>query len=344
MSRLRNLNAYLYFDVVARRGSITRAAEELSVSPSAVSQQIKLLEQQMGIKLFRREGRSISLTLEGEQMYQASATAIRMLQDAERHLGKRRETLRLNLRVMPSFGVRWLGPRLTDFVQKHPNWDLRVDAAPDPTDFDREIMDFDIRYGTTGWAGYHSVPVMSDQVLPLCSPALRDALHERHDGDPQKMLDGAKLIDSARALCSWDLWLHQQGMNVGSNQKSILLDRSSLSLQMAVDGAGVVLESLALASGEVARGDLVPVTPQLPVLEFPAYWLVCPHRHLSRRAVRIFVDWMEEQTKGHARTVAGLLESHGLTVQRIDAERELVSGPSLFAGDTSAKRNAGVSR
>ncbi|WP_281683612.1 LysR family transcriptional regulator, partial [Thalassobaculum salexigens] len=148
MPRTPNLNGFLYFETVARRGTITRAAEELSVSPSAVSQQIKLLEQQLGVRLFRREGRLLSLTLEGEQLFQTSATALRMLRDARRHLGKTRETYRLNLRVSPSFGVRWLGPRLSDFVARYPDWDLRADAAPDPTDFDREVMDLDIRYGT----------------------------------------------------------------------------------------------------------------------------------------------------------------------------------------------------
>jgi LysR family glycine cleavage system transcriptional activator len=99
------LNGLLYFETVACRGTITRAAEELSISSSAVSQQIKLLEQQLGLKPFRQEGR---------------------------HPGKTQETHRLSLRVTPSFGVRWLAPRLSGFVARHPDRDPRVDAAPDP--------------------------------------------------------------------------------------------------------------------------------------------------------------------------------------------------------------------
>lgn len=316
MTRSHNLNAYLYFESVARRGSLTRAAEELSVSPSAVSQQIKLLEQQIGVKLFRRNGRALGLTLEGEQLFQASSTAIRALREAQRHLGRRHEARRLNLRVTPSFGVRWLGPRLAAFVARYPDWDLRVDAAPDPTDFDREIMDLDIRYGAGLWKGYHLQPVLSDHVLPLCSPAYLETL--RRDGGPERIFENARLIDSARALCQWDYWLYRNGIVTDANRKSILMDRSSMALQLALDGVGLVLESLALASREVAEGRLVPVTPELPVLSFPAYWAICPARYLNRRAVRLFLGWLEDQAEEYSREISAIVEQHGLKIETIE--------------------------
>lgn len=324
MTRNLNLNAFLYFECVARRGTLTRAAEELSVSPSAVSQQVKQLEQQLGVKLFRREGRVLSLTLEGEQLFQTSSTAIGMLRVARDGLGKTHETRRLNLRVSPSFGVRWLGPRLADFVARHPDWDLRVDAAPDPTDFDREIMDFDIRYGTGLWTGFHMQPVVHDHVLPLASPAYLEAL----DGQGASRLDGARLIDSARAICKWDFWLYRNGIDTPVNRKTILMDRSNMALQLALDGVGVVLESLALALGDVAEGRLVPVLPERPVLSFPAYWLVCPQRYLSRRAVRLFLAWITAQAEAHEASVAQIARDYGLTLHRIDAAVE-VTGAGL---------------
>lgn len=320
MARGRNLNAFLYFETVARRGSLTRAAEELSVSPSAVSQQVKLLEQQIGVKLFRRKGRALALTLEGEQLFLASSGALRMLRDAQTHLGQRPDTHRLALRVTPSFGVRWLGPRLSGFVARHPEWQLRVDAAPDPTDFERELMDLDIRYGTGAWKGYHVDPVLRDHVLPLCSP---DYLAGLPEGDAAVRLNAARLIDSARALCQWDFWLWRNGIEVTSNRKTLLMDRSSMAIQMACDGAGVVLESLALAAAEVAEGRLVPVTPALPVFSFPAYWALCPGRHLNRRAVRLFLSWIEGQAELHGAEVAAIADRHGLRVEHIDAGAEL---------------------
>ncbi|MFW2542205.1 LysR family transcriptional regulator [Primorskyibacter sp. 2E107] len=323
MARPPSLNAYLHFECVARRGSLSRAAEELSVSPSAVSQQIRQLEEQMGVKLFRRQGRALRLTLEGEQLFRASSGAIRMLRDAQAQLGQSRDARRVNLRVTPSFGVRWLGPRLSRFVMKYPDWDLRVDAAPDPSDFEREIMDLDIRYGIGGWQSYPERAVLDDCVLPLCSPDYLASLPE----SPEERLDAARLIDSARALCQWDMWLWRMGLTTASNRKSILMDRSSMALQLALDGAGVCLESLALAASEVETGALVPVTPHLPVLRFPAYWVLSPERNLSRRAVRLFLDWLAGEGTEHEETLRRIVVAHGLRMETIDVGDWFVSGP-----------------
>lgn len=320
MSRNLNLNAFVYFEAVARRGTLTRAAEELSVSPSAVSQQIKLLEQQLGVRLFRREGRILSLTLEGEQLFQTSNTALRMLRVAREGLGKTHETRRLNLRVTPSFGVRWLGPRLSDFIARHPDWDLRVDAAPDPTDFDREIMDFDIRYGTGVWSGFHMQPVVQDHVLPLASPDYIAGL----SASGNEALNAARLIDSARAICKWDFWLYRNGIETRANRKTVLMDRSTMAIQLALDGVGVVLESLALVANDVAEGRLVPVTPHLPVVSFPAYWLLCPQRYLRRRAVKLFLEWITAQAAEHEAQVAAIAATHGLKLETVDAVSELI--------------------
>lgn len=323
MSRDQNLNAFLYFEAVARRGTLTRAAEELGVSPSAVSQQVKQLEQQLGVKLFRRNGRALSLTLEGEQLFQASTTAISMLRDAHRNLGRGRELRRLNLRVAPSFGVRWLGPRLHRFVERYPTWDLRVDAAPDPTDFEREIMDLDIRYGHGTWPGYHVAPVVRDHMLPLCSPDYLDRLGP--DRDLASRFSVARLIDSARNLCQWDFWLRRSGISA-RNDKSILIDRSSMVLQLALDGVGVVLESLVMAADDVAKGRLVPFAPSLPVLTYPAHWVTCPTRNLNRRAVRLFTDWIAGEAAAHEADMAALLARLDLRMEEIDGERDLLSG------------------
>lgn len=321
MSRNLNLNAFLYFEAVARRGTLTRAAEELSVSPSAVSQQVKLLEQQLGVKLFRREGRVLSLTLEGEHLFQTANTALRMLRVAREGLGKTHESRRLNLRVTPSFGLRWLGPRLSDFITRHPDWDLRVDAAPDPTDFDREIMDFDIRYGTGLWTGFHMQPVVQDHVLPLASPAYLARL----GGPGAESLHKARLIDSARAICKWDFWLYRNGLETPANRKTILMDRSTMAIQLALDGVGVVLESLALVAQDVAEGRLVPVTPHLPVVSFPAYWLLCPQRFLQRRAVRLFLNWITAQAATHEAQVTQIAQHHGLVLDPVDAMSDLIA-------------------
>lgn len=315
MSRTVNLNAFLYFESVARRGTITRAAEELCVSPSAVSQQIKLLEQQLGVKLFRRDGRAVRLTFEGNQLFQTSSSAIRALLEAQRDLGRVHEPLRLNLRVTPSFGVRWLSTRLADFLDNHPTLELHVDAAPDPSDFDRETIELDIRYGLGIWPGYHAQPILSDHILPLCSPAY---LEKIQGSTPEEMLSKARLIDSARAICRWDEWCTQSKLPVSPKSQSILMDRSSMAIQLALDGAGIVLESLVLAATEVAEGRLVPVFPELPILRFPAYWAICPSRNLQRRPVRSFLTWIDQQVVTHNSDVEAIVSRHNLTVTDLD--------------------------
>lgn len=295
----------------------------MSVSPSAVSQQIKLLEQQLGVKLFRRESRQLSLTLEGEQLYQTCSTALRMLRDARNNLAKTHDSRRLSLRVSPSFGVRWLGPRLSGFLEAHPDWDLRIDAAPDPTDFDREVMDLDIRYGTGQWMGLNVKPMVNDRVLPLASPDYLAKL--KPDADVGALFDQASLIDSARAICQWDYWLMRNEISTSANRKSILMDRSSMAIQLAVDGAGIVLESLALASQEVAQGLLVPVTPQLPVFTFPAYWAICPSRYLHRRSVRLFLSWLEQEVAAHDAEISEIAKTHGLQFEMLEAGEDFAA-------------------
>jgi LysR family glycine cleavage system transcriptional activator len=254
-------------------------------------------------------------------LFQTSSASLTMLREAQINLGRTREAQRLNLRVTPSFGVRWLGPRLSAFLSSHPEYGLSVDAAPDPTDFEREIMDLDIRYGAGHWGGYHARAVVRDHVLPLCSPDYLAHLPQTASSAGQ--LDEARLIDSARALCQWDFWLLHNRIETRSNRRSILMDRSSMALQLALDSAGIVLESLALAAGEVADGRLVPVTPALPVLSFPAYWVTCPARNLNQRAVRTFLDWLQTQTDEHEESIAGIVAHHGLTVEEIEIDAPL---------------------
>lgn len=316
MSRMPNLNGFLYFETVARRGTISRAAEEMAVSPSAVSQQIKLLEQNLGVKLFRRQGRVLSMTLEGEQLFQSASVALRMLRDTNRNFTRKRETYQLNMRVTPSFGVRWLGPRLSDFIAHHPDWDLHIDAAPDPTDFDREMMELDLRYGKGNWLGYHSEPVFDDCVLPLCSPDYLDTLPK--SDDPAAVLEAARLIGTPRALCQWDYWLNHHGLTLTKRHMPILMDRSSMGLQLAVDGVGVVLDSMSLAMPEIAEGRLVPVLPALPVLRFSSYWAICPTRYIKRRAVQEFLTWLKSQTAAFEADITTACARHNLRQTRIE--------------------------
>lgn len=309
-----NLNTLAYFEAVARTGRVTDAAAELGVSTAAVSQQLKQLEEQWGVRLFRRNDRRLSLTQDGEMLFQTTTAAFRMIRGARSALLRQNDRRQLSLRSSPSFAVRWLTPRLKDFLDLNPEWGVRVDASPDFSDFETEAMDLDLRYGSGNWPGLHAECVINDYVLPLCSPEYRRRLQEIAD-EPAGQLGAARLIYSVKALYQWDIWLPLHGVEAAADHAPLRFDRSSMALQLALDGAGVVLDSATLAFEELQRGTLVPLSSGYAAVEFPAYWIVCPIRHFNRRIVRLFAEWLRERGSGFQAASRELLEQLGCQVR-----------------------------
>ncbi|EAQ25536.1 LysR substrate-binding domain-containing protein [Roseovarius sp. 217] len=305
-----NLKATEYFEAVARLGTVTKAAHELGVSPSAVSQQLSALETQFGVKLFRREKRRLILTLDGDRLFQTTTQAFGALRNARSAIGRQRDMRSLTIRVSPSFGVRWLGPRIATFAADNPDWNIRVDATPDFTAFETEAVDLDLRYGLGGWAGLTVEPILNDMALPMCSPDYLSKL-AAISPDPAEQLRHARLIDSVKTIYRWDIWLAANRIDLPDLSYPFRFDRSSMSVEMAKQGGGVSLDSAVLCLGELERGELVPLAPAFPVIAFDAYWIVCPPRHLNRRIVKRFSDWvMQEARQTEART-RSVLEAAG---------------------------------
>lgn len=286
-----NLKATEYFEAVARLGTVTKAAQELGVSPSAVSQQLGALEAQFGVKLFRREKRRLILTLDGDRLFQTTTHAFGALRNARSAIGRQRDMRSLTIRVSPSFGVRWLGPRIAAFAADNPDWNIRIDATPDFSAFETEAVDLDLRYGMGSWAGLTVEPVLNDMALPMCSPDYLARLRAISD-DPVVQLTHSRLIDSVKTLYRWDIWLAANSIELPDLSYPFRFDRSSMSIEMAKQGGGVALDSAVLCLGELERGELVPFSPLYPVIAFPAYWIVCPPRHFNRRIVKRFADWL----------------------------------------------------
>lgn len=289
-----NLNALIYFEAVARLGQVARAARELGVSPSAVSQQVRSIESQYGVKLFRRDNRRLILTMDGEQLYRASTLAFHTLRDARAAILRQREQRQLILRVSPSFGAIWLGPRLWKFLNRHTGWDIRIDATPELSDFQTEIVDLDVRYGTGEWSGLYVEPILTDHVLPLCSPDYRDQIRALSE-DPLEQIEQSRLIDNVKGQHRWDQWLAERGRSLIPDSIRTGFDRSQMSLQMARDGVGIALDSITLACDDLKSGHLVPVSSEFHPKAFPAYWLVCPPRNVNRRIVRLFFEWIRAE-------------------------------------------------
>lgn len=319
-----NLKAMEYFETVARLGSVTRAAQDLGVSPSAVSQQLAALELQLGVKLFRREKRRLVPTSDGDRLFQTTTQAFRALRNARSAITRERDRRDLVIRVSPSFGVRWLGPRIAGFAEANPNWNIRVDATPEFTAFETEQVDLDLRYGLGGWTGLTVGSVMNDLVMPMCSPAYLERLRAVSD-DLATQIAEARLIDSAKMLYRWDIWLAANRIEVPGLSYPFRFDRSSMSIEMAKQDGGLALDNVLLCLPEIERGELVPFCPQLPVVAFPAYWIVCPARHLNRRIVRRFSEWVKEACTSHEASAARVLSDLGCTF-RDDTDLERLEG------------------
>lgn len=305
-----NMRATEYFESVARLGTVTKAAEELGISPSAVSQQIRLLEAQFGVKLFRREKQRLVLTLDGDRLFQTTSQAFSAIRNARSAITRQRDTRNLIIRVSPSFGVRWLGPRIAEFAAANLEWNIRVDATPDFTAFDTEIVDFDLRYGLGGWTGLTVDCVMHDFVLPLCSPGYLEQLR-RVSNDPAEQIRAARLIDSVKMLYRWDLWLAANRIEVENLSYPFRFDRSSMSVELAKQGGGIALDSITLCLPELQRGELVPFSVDYDVVNFPAYWFVCPPRHFNRRIVTRFAQWLHRRAAEHEAEARDLLSGFG---------------------------------
>ncbi|MGX9176278.1 LysR substrate-binding domain-containing protein [Mesorhizobium sp. BHbdii] len=302
-----------HFEAVARLGGVAKAAEELKVTPSAVSQQLRLLEHQLGVRLFRREKRHLSLTIDGERLYQTATQAFESLREVRNAIVRQRESFQLSIRVSPSFGEKWLAPRLAEFSGEYPTWELRVDATPNFSDFETEVIDLDLRYGDGGWAGLYSACVVNDLILPMCSPSYLAQLRAI-SSDPREQLRHARLIDSVKAYFRWDYWLPRNGIQGANMTYPYRLDRSSMSIQLAKDGVGVALDSTSIAFDDLASGALVPLSAEFDVIEFPGYWLVCPSRHMNRRAVRLFSEWVSRIGNRDTTHARGFLTARGFQI------------------------------
>lgn len=310
-----NLKATEYFEAVARLGTVTKAAGELEVSPSAVSQQLGQLEAQLGVKLFRREKRRLVLTLEGDRLFQTLTQAFGAIRNARSAIAHQRDIRTLSMRVSPSFGVRWLGPRIAEFAAANPEWNIRIDATPEFSAFETELVDFDLRYGHGGWAGLSETCLLNDLVLPMCSAAYLERLRQ-HSDDPVEQLGRARLIDSVKMLFRWDLWLASNRIEVPNLTYPFRFDRSSMAIEMAKQSGGIALDSATLCLPELQRGELVPFSTDFAVVDFPAYWFVCPPRHLNRRIVRRFADWVGAACAAHQAQTRDYFEALGCTFRR----------------------------
>ena len=254
MHKLPSLSSLRTFEAAARLGTFALAADELSVTASAVSHQIKLLEEYTGVRLFHRINRTVVLTDVGRRYANEIAFAFEHMLAATQNVAKSDKSDILSIHSSPSFATQWLMPRLSRFSTIQPDIDVRLHAAHSGVDMVPEF-DIDIRYGTKlSSAGTVSVFLPEEVIVPMCAPALIDGPKPIHRPED---LRHHTLIHSEATLVGWDDWVRPKPNLKLNLKRGLRFDRSFMSIGAAVDGLGVCLESLLLAQREVQMGQLV---------------------------------------------------------------------------------------
>jgi LysR family transcriptional regulator, glycine cleavage system transcriptional activator len=300
MRRLPPLNALRAFEAVARLGSMKDAAEELAVTPGAVSQQIALLEDRIGTTLFRRLTRSLELTEAGRTYFSPVRAAFRQIEEATRRVTALSEGRVLTVSAPPAFAASWLVPRLGDFHASHPEIDLRIVTSRVLADFEADGIDVAIRHGLGRWKGLRADRIAAVRLIPVCSKAL---LRGRPRPTRAKDLAALPLLHDAQRR-DWALWFQAHGVHPIPKETLIgpSLDDQMLLIQAAASGQGVALATEVLARPELARRSLVRAIDLDWPQEF-AYWLVYPDANADQPKIAAFRQWLSTQSEPAAAMV-----------------------------------------
>ena len=288
-----SLKSVQAFEAAARLSSFALAAEELFVTPSAISHQIKLLEEQVGIQLFHRVHRAVILTDAGRRYAEEITAAFARIEMATRDIGQAEKSDILTVHSSPSFATQWLMPRLARFSAQYPDIDVRLHAAVAPVDLTTGMVDLDIRYGAKRLQppGIMVVDFPLETIVPLCAPALANGPHPIRTPED---LSQHPLIHSERCLIVWRDWLRQHRKVKLDISRGPRFDRSFMSISAAVDGSGVCLESLLLVQRELETGRLVaPLGLEGPKVQ--GYTLSLLKSRADLPKISSFQDWLFEQ-------------------------------------------------
>lgn len=295
---LPSLNALLAFEAAARHSSFTRAARELNVTQAAISHQVRSLEGSLGTALFQRSPQGIRLTEDGERWMAELTVIFARLREANARLRRPREDARpaVSVSIVPSFGARWLVPRLGRFLVDHPDIDVRVSASERLVDFASEPVDIGIRYGLGSYPGLVSTKLADDAFIVVAAPGIAG---RRRAWRLEHLAGEALLHDDDPG--AWGHWFRAQGRPLPPRLRQNLLTDSSMVVEAAVRGQGVALARRSLAVDELELGRLVLLFPKVPPLPTGlAYYVVCPREKLRAPAPAAFYAWVQAEANALA--------------------------------------------
>ncbi|MDB5438990.1 MAG: transcriptional regulator, LysR family [Caulobacteraceae bacterium] len=310
--RLPPLNALRAFEAAARHLNFSRAADELSVTPGAVSQQIQNLEDYVGAALFKRTPRGLLLTDAAQTALPALREAFDRLAEAASLLTAAVDGRRLTLTAAPSFAAKWLVPRLGGFEAAHPQVDVWLSADMDVVDFAAGEVDLAIRYGAGHYPGLEVIPLMSETVIPVASP---DYLAAHPMEKPEDLAKAVLLHDGspdADPSCpDWAMWLAARGLRDIDGQRGPRFNQSSLVIEAAVGGRGVALAKETLAQADLDAGRLIAPLHISTAVDF-SYYVVYPKAKGRLPQVKAFVTWLTAEAAAHRAALATIDAGAGI--------------------------------
>lgn len=286
-------DALIAFECAARHSSFTRAAEELHLTQGAISKQVRHLEDRLGVELFRRIRQRIVLTDAGRLYLHDIRGALDQLTAATRQVMSYAGSEDvLNLAVLPTFGTRWLAPRLAEFQRRHPGAGLNLSVRLQPFDFDAEPFDGAIHHGDPVWAGAIAEPLFAEEVIPVASRAFRD----RHGiRTPADLANVPRLQLSTRPL-AWRQWFDLAGVETDAAFQGARFEQFVMIAEAAIHHAGAALMPKFFIQEELASGRLVRLF-DLSMRQQTAYFFVYPENRTMRPVVAHFRKWLMEEAR-----------------------------------------------
>jgi LysR family transcriptional regulator, glycine cleavage system transcriptional activator len=285
--RLPSLNALKAFEASARHESFTSAAAELFVTQGAVSQQVKALEDELGLRLFSREGRMVKLTEAGRGYLEVVRDAFDRLASGTERLLQRQSSGVLNISTSPNFAAKWLVHRLGRFSEAHPEIELRISASMQHVDFARDETDVAVRHGDGDWPGMSVTRLCKEEIFPVCAPQLLRG--RRGLKVPGDLAHHPLLHVNDHSL--WQRWLEHHGVTGVDGARGALFNQASMAIDAAVQGQGVAMARTALAAWDLLGGRLA--RPFREAMDAPfAMWIVSPKVTAELPKIAIFRDWL----------------------------------------------------
>jgi LysR family glycine cleavage system transcriptional activator len=292
LNALPPLNALKAFAVAGRQLNLTAAAKELFVTPSALSHQIRGLEDLLGIKLFIRTRHGLKLTETGRLILPGISDAFDQMSKTMALLKPGKESQTLTVSMLSTFAMRWFIPRLSRFQQQHADIDVRISTSVELVNFDRDDVDCAIRFGDGQWPGMTATRLFTEQLTPVCSPRL--ATVEKPLGNPRD-LERHTLLHARLRPDDWRIWLNAVGLSDFKVPHEQVYETRNFAIQAAVDGLGVAVVDPSLAAGEIESGRLIQPFRQTLTGE-NAYYLVYPQTRATDPPIIALQSWLLDES------------------------------------------------